>query len=219
MSKVVAPEKGADLDPQAAQQLVFQLGTGYILSTALYVAASLRVADQLAEGPRRVSDLAGAAGANEDALYRVLRTLRVSDCSSKMLLVSLRTTPRLRCCAPARQACSISWSGSRIRSISRVYADAMHSVMTGQPAIEKTVGVPAFDYFPKDPELSERFNNAMTAFSASVIPAAMEVYDFSGIGTLVDVAGGHGQILIVDSPEVPADARRARRSGPRARRR
>jgi hypothetical protein len=35
----------------------------------------------------------------------------------------------------------------------------------------------------------------MTAFSAMVVPAALEAYDFSGIGTLVDVAGGHGMVL------------------------
>jgi hypothetical protein len=77
----------------------------------------------------------------------------------------------------------------------RVYADMMHSVMTGQPAVEKTLGMPAFEYFPRNPELSETFNDAMTAFSAVVVPAALEAYDFSGIGVLVDVAGGHGQVL------------------------
>ena len=32
----------------------------------------------------------------------------------------------------------------------------------------------------------------MTAFSANVMPAVLKAYDFSGIGTLVDMAGGHG---------------------------
>ena len=77
----------------------------------------------------------------------------------------------------------------------RVYADLMHSVETGQPAVEKTVGMPVFEYFQRDEDLSEVFNDAMTAFSAFVIPAALEAYDFSGIHLLVDVAGGHGQVL------------------------
>jgi SAM-dependent methyltransferase len=203
VSKVVAPEKGADLDPQAAQQLIFQLGTGYILSTALYVAASLRVADQLAEGPRSISDLARAAGANEDALYRVLRTLSGFGLfveHAPRQFSNNAASALLRSGAPGMFDLVV-WLSDPFHL--RVYADAMHSVMTGQPAVEKTVGVPAFDYFPKDPELSERFNNAMTAFSASVIPAAMEAYDFSGIGTLVDVAGGHGQILITILQKYP----------------
>ena len=35
----------------------------------------------------------------------------------------------------------------------------------------------------------------MTGFSAGVVPAALEAYDFSGIDVLVDVAGGHGMVL------------------------
>ena len=57
--------------------------------------------------------------------------------------------------------------------------------------------MPVFEYFaqPQNKELSEIFNNAMTGFSANVAPAALEAYDFSGIETLVDVAGGHGKVL------------------------
>jgi len=35
----------------------------------------------------------------------------------------------------------------------------------------------------------------MTCFSRQIAPALLEAYDFSGIGTLMDVAGGHGAIL------------------------
>lgn len=55
--------------------------------------------------------------------------------------------------------------------------------------------MPVFEYLSRDSELSEIFNNAMTAFSETVAPAVLEVYDFSDIGVLVDVAGGHGGIL------------------------
>ena len=44
----------------------------------------------------------------------------------------------------------------------------------------------------------------MTGFSNAVIPAVIEAYDFSGIGTLVDIAGGHGAVLSVDPAEDPA---------------
>jgi len=77
----------------------------------------------------------------------------------------------------------------------RVYADMMHSVRTGQPAADKAVSMPVFEYFQRDRDLSEVFNDAMTAFSAFVVHAALEVDDFTGIGLLVDVAGGHGQVL------------------------
>jgi O-methyltransferase domain/Dimerisation domain len=180
-----------------ASQHVFQIALGYIASTALYAAVKLGIADQLASGARPVADLARAAGANEDALYRVLRLLA-------SLGVFEETSPR-QFANNARSSTMQAGVPGSVRDMAlfmadpfhfRVYADAMHSVMTGQPAIEKTVGMPAFEYFAKDKEESKVFNNAMTGFSTVVISAALEVYDFSGIDTLVDVAGGHGQVLI-----------------------
>ena len=78
----------------------------------------------------------------------------------------------------------------------RVYGEIMHSMSTGKPAGDKAVGMPIFEYFANDPDYSRVFNDAMTAMSAPVAGAAIEAYDFSGIGTLVDVAGGHGEVLM-----------------------
>ena len=59
--------------PAPPAQAPRTLGVGYMSSTALNVVLSLGVADRLAEGPQTVHDLAREAGANEDALYRVMR--------------------------------------------------------------------------------------------------------------------------------------------------
>ena len=183
-------------DVQASQH-VFQIALGYIASTALYAAVKLEIADQLASGPRPVADLARATGANEDALYRVLRllaSLGIFEETSPRHFANTAPSSTMRAGIPGSVHDMALFMADPLHF--RVYADAMHSVTTGQPAIEKTVGMPAFEYFAKDQEESKVFNNAMTGFSAVVISAALEVYDFSGIDTLVDVAGGHGQVLI-----------------------
>jgi hypothetical protein len=180
----------------AAAQHVFQLASGYILSTALHVAVRLRIPDRLAEGSRAVADLARDTAVQEDALYRVLRALASVG-------VFEETAPREFGNNPASSTLQSGVPGSLFDMVLwladpthlRVYADAMHSVTTGKPAIEKTFGMPVFEFFPRNPELSEVFNNAMTAFSAAVVPAVLEAYDFSGISTLVDIAGGHGRVL------------------------
>jgi hypothetical protein len=41
---------------------------GFVVSQAIYVAATLGIADQLAEGSRSATDLAVAAGADPDGL-------------------------------------------------------------------------------------------------------------------------------------------------------
>jgi hypothetical protein len=73
-----------------------------------------------------------------------------------------------------------------------VSSDLLYSVQTGKPAVEHLYGKPVFECFASMPEVSEAFNAGMTALSEELVPAVLEAYDFSGIGTLMDVAGGHG---------------------------
>src|SRR5438477_11808840 len=75
-------------------QQVLQVATGYMASSCLYAALSLNIPDHLAGGPKTAAELAKASGANEDAVFRVLR-----------LLVSLgifeETAPRTFALTPA----------------------------------------------------------------------------------------------------------------------
>ena len=182
---------------QNPAQQVLQVATGYMASAALYVAVTLKVADQLSGGPKDVADLARTTGANEDALYRILRLLA-------SLGIFADAGPRRFKLTPAADMLRKDVPGS-LHGMAlflpdpfhfRAYADLMHSVMTGKPATDKTLGMPVFEYFAKNPEYSKVFNDAMTALSAPVIAAALDAYDFGQIGVLVDVAGGHGEVLM-----------------------
>jgi hypothetical protein len=178
----------------AAVQQLFQVATGYIASAALQVVVKLRIADQLASGPRPVDEIAAAAGANRDALYRILRALAGVGLFREVEPRRFALTPAGEMLRSDRGLHDMAlWITSPFHF--RAYAQLIHSAKTGEPAVEQVVGMPAFEYLARDRELSEIFNNAMTAMSAVVIPAALEVYDFSGIRVLVDVAGGHGMVL------------------------
>jgi hypothetical protein len=52
-----------------------RLVNGFQVSQAIHVAATLGIADLLADGPRSSDELAADTGADEDALYRLLRAL------------------------------------------------------------------------------------------------------------------------------------------------
>jgi hypothetical protein len=192
------PELSAEA---ASAQLLNQVAIGYMVSAALQVALKLEIADRLTAGPQPVSALARQAGVAEDGLYRVLRALasvgifeeEAVPAGGASRVFGLNPTARMLCKGPG----SMRDMGLFITSPThfRVYAELLHSVQTGQPAVEKVTGMPVFEYFATQPEYSELFNNAMTAFSAAVIPAVLDAYDFSGVDVLVDVAGGHGHVL------------------------
>ena len=55
--------------------VMLNLAIGYWIARLIYVAAKLKLADPLKDGPRTVDDLATAAGVQAPALYRVLRAL------------------------------------------------------------------------------------------------------------------------------------------------
>ncbi len=174
-----------------------QVATGYIASSCLYAAVRLNVADQLTAGPKSVAELATANGVNEDALYRILRLLA-------SLGVFEEVAPRTFGLTPPADVLRKDTPGS-LRDMAvfladpfhyRIYGNIMYSLETGKPASEYTLGMPVFKYLEQDHEYSRVFNDAMTAMSAPVADAALEAYDFSGFGTLVDVAGGHGELLM-----------------------
>ena len=182
--------------PDPAQQVI-QIASGYIASASLYVATTLNVADHLAAGPKTIGELARATGANEDGLFRVLRLLA-------SLGVFEETEPRRFGLTPAAEPLRKDVAGS-LHGIAaflpdpfhfRAYANTLDAVMTGKPAVDTTFGMPLFEYLAKNPDYSKVFNDAMTSMSAQVIPAALEAYDFSPYGVIVDVAGGHGEVLL-----------------------
>jgi hypothetical protein len=173
-----------------------QLATGYMASMCVYIVAKLGIADLLQNGPLPVVELAAATGTQEDRLYRVLRALASVGVFTETVERRFALTPAaeiLRSNIPESVRAMAIWMCDPLHF--RVYAEMMYSLTTGRTAFEHVTGKPIFEYFRGNPEESEVFNAAMTFFSGMTIPAVLEAYDFSGIGTLMDVAGGHGALL------------------------
>jgi O-methyltransferase domain/Dimerisation domain len=90
-----------------------------------------------------------------------------------------------------------------------------------QNAFIREFGCMAFDHARKNQDYAERFKQAMTSYSAvqsSLVLEALRGYDFSGIRTFCDVAGGYGHLMcalllanpglrgiVLDLPEVVED--------------
>jgi hypothetical protein len=173
-----------------------QLTTGYQISACLYAAASLNIADLLASGPRAIDQLASATKTNSDRLYRVLRALVSVGVFSEPQPRTFALSPTaelLRSDVPNSHRGFVLWTACPF--VVNVHSHILHSMQTGQPAIEHVHGKPAFECMSSMPEVAFAFNEGMTSISGFLAPAVLDAYSFEGIGTLMDVAGGHGYFL------------------------
>ena len=188
---------GTEREPQPAE-IILQLSTGYMVSAALHAVTKLGIPDLLAAGPKTTLDLAGATHTNEDALYRVMRALATTGVFHEGAPRTFSLTAVSECLLAGRPGSArdmVLWMADKVHY--ETYPELLHALKTGETVIEKVHGVSCFDYFAKNPAVSEVFNTAMTSFSASVIPAVLDAYDFGWLRgkMLVDIAGGHGHVL------------------------
>ncbi|HWW77501.1 MAG TPA: methyltransferase, partial [Pyrinomonadaceae bacterium] len=190
-----ATEAAAQAAPPP-EAILTQMFFGAMLTQALYVAAKLRIADKLAGGPRAVPELAAETGTHERSLYRLLRSLAGHGVFQETGPKVFALTPlaELLRDAPGSMRNGVLFMGEEWHY--RVWSNMEYSVRTGRPAWGHTHGgAEVFDYFAANPAQAEIFNGAMTDMSAAVAPVVVEAYDFSGTGTLADIAGGHGYLL------------------------
>ncbi len=181
--------------PQTADpfQALLQIGGAYVPCAALWTAAELNIADLIGTGSKPVAELARKTDTNEDALFRILRLLAMVGIFTETEPRHFALTPPaelLRSDHPESMRDMMVWFADPFHF--NIAADLLHSVRTGQPTVEHVTGKRAFEYFATDELEFGRFHRAMTNMSASAIGAALEAYDFSPFGTIVDVGGGHG---------------------------
>lgn len=175
---------------------LLELATGAWTTAALYTAAKLGIADQLAAGPKHSNDVAHRVGASPDGVHRLMRALASRGVFTQRADGSFALTRvghALRSDSPGSLRDMVLFIGHPIRWAD--WGNLEHSVRTGGTATEMLRGMPVWDYLASDPEFAEVFNRAMTATSGLADEAALSAYDFSGFRLIVDVGGGHGALL------------------------
>ena len=176
--------------------LLYQMAIGHYVSRALDLAARLGVADLLASGPLPASELAAKTDTDAGALRRVLRLLASVGVFSEGEDGALALTPLgelLRSDVPGSARASVMlFAGVGIQDS---WKELEYCVRTGLPAFRKQS--PDADAFSgMSPEETKNFDAAMATFAPGTSAAMAAAYDFSQFGTVMDVGGGNGAILI-----------------------
>ena len=190
---------------ERAEETVLQIGRGYQLSQALYVAAKLGVADVLGSDALDADAIARAVDVRAPVLRRVLRALVAAGVFTELedgRFANNGAAAALRADAPGRiRDVVINFGEEMYRS----FGELLHTVRTGETAFDVVYGAPLFEYYAANPEVEA---SAAARMLARTLPAASE---FAGSGvlrdarTLVDVGGGTGTLLakvLAHRPEI-----------------
>ena len=176
--------------------VLYQMAIGHYVSRALDLAARLGVADLIAAGPRPVAELAAKTETDAAALRRVLRLLVSVGVFAEPEREAFGLTPLgelLRSDVPGSARASVMlFAGVGIQDS---WKELEYCVRTGQPAFRKHS--PDADAFSgMTAEETKNFDAAMATFAPATSAAMAAAYDFSQFGTVMDVGGGNGAILV-----------------------
>ena len=177
------------------QARLWPLVRGAMATQAIRVAAEYRVADALAAGPRPVTEVAGEAGLDADALYRFLRALATEGVFAEDEPGMFRNTQASEL---LRSDHDERWNDFAVQfgdDWYRAFADAPYSVRTGAPAFPRTFGCDFDEWLRLDAQRLERFNRSMEGGATQRIDRLTDV-PLDGALLVVDVGSGTGAMMI-----------------------
>jgi O-methyltransferase domain len=204
-------------DPAADRQALVEVINLGLLWHCLCAITRLEVPERLAAGPLPIAQLAAAVGADEDALWRVLRLL--ADHHIVTLegdRVGLTDRGRLLCRDhPSSLSAAFATVGD-----SDVAHGLTETLRTGRAAAPRVLGMPYWDYLASHPDQQTLFDQAMVQRAQALSLACVPMLDWPAAGVIADFAGGTGTLLaavleatpgargiLVDQPQVLERAR------------
>ncbi|MFJ9953135.1 methyltransferase [Kitasatospora sp. NPDC091207] len=170
---------------------------GFLFPAALRAAADIGVADHLTDGPRTPAELAAATGTDARSLHRVLRLLATRGVVAEDDLGRFALTDAgqaLRGDVPYSARTAVQMLTDRTMWLP---AGELTSCLTdGTASFESIFGMPFFDHFAQDARTAAVFHVGMAAMSDPENAVIAAAYAFPAAGTVVDVGGGHGGLLL-----------------------
>jgi hypothetical protein len=205
----------------AAASRLMEMTIAHWAGELLLQAAEMSLADKFTDDePRTAQGLAAEYGMRHRELYRFLRALTGIGLLTFAGKDSFRLTDlgkALRTGAPGNaRSAVIALIGDMVKPAWKAFD---HGLFTGDTGFEKAHEKSLFEYLRDNPGMARFFSETMVGFHGREPPAVAEAYDFSAIGSLVDVGGATGNMLghvlkrhpgvkgvLYDLPHVVADA-------------
>jgi hypothetical protein len=174
---------------------MLQIISGFWVARCVYVVAKLAIADLIKDESKTADELATATGTHGPSLFRILRALAAVGVITQDRDNRFGGTPlsQTLCSGPGSiRAFAMTELGEEHYP---AWGELLYSVRTGGIAFDKAFGEGIWEFFAKNPENAQIFNDAMSGMTAQANEAIHAIYDFAGIKTIIDVGGGHGGLI------------------------
>ncbi len=182
----------SELTPAAE---LMKLINGFWMTQAVYVAAKLGIAEQLAGGAKSAAELVEQISVSERPLHRLLRALASVGVFAERQDGRFELTPMansLRADVPGSLKPMALMRGEWQYG---AWSKLLHCITTGGSAFEKLFGQPMFDFLATDPQRGALFDAAMTSIHGRETQLLLDVYDFGAGNLVIDIGGGNGSLL------------------------
>lgn len=182
---------------ESPTEAMLALIAGFRASRAIGVAARLRLADALRDGPMDPPALAKATAAHAPSLERLLHALAslgvlTQGHDGRFALTPLGATLDSDAPRSLRAWAEVALGGEHYAA----WGELEHSVRHGEVAFDHLFGTNVWDYRREHAERGEAFDRAMAALASALDPALVASAAFARVRELVDVGGGDGSLLI-----------------------
>lgn len=185
-------------------QRLFGLINAAWTTRALAVAAELRLAEALSDRARSAHELADALDCDPCALQRLLRALTTVEVCAELPNGRFELLPLGQLLAEEAPQSLRAWALQFGRQLWPAWQDLDVSVRTGKGVRERAGETDGFSHLHKDASAAGVFNRAMVEITRIVAPEAVRRVDQGSARRIVDVGGGHGQLLAAFLARWPA---------------
>jgi SAM-dependent methyltransferase len=163
----------------------------YLIPFAVRVVGDFKIADEFADGPRPAAEVAAALGLHPGAVERVLRVLAAKEIFAEVSPGTFALTPMAEFMRSDHPH-SLQGTFPLMPDDVQAWAHTVHSIRTGQTGFVHVHGVDYYDYFVDKPGECARFDRSVQTLHVLMVRTLLPAYDWSDIGTVVDVGSGNG---------------------------
>jgi hypothetical protein len=145
---------------------MLQISSGFWVARCVYVVAKLAIADLIKDESKTADELATATGTHGPSLYRILRALAAVGVITQDRDNRFGGTPlsQTLCSGPGSiRAFAMTELGEEHYP---AWGELLYSVRTGGIAFDKAFGEGIWEFFAKNPENAQIFNDAMSGMTA-----------------------------------------------------